>query len=208
MPFPTGGTRWIGFLTSSKGDDDFGMNIVRTKLEGVLIIEPWVFGDDRGHFFESYQAQRYAAAGLPERFVQDNHSYSVVGTVRGLHYQLRHPQAKLIRVIRGSIVDLAVDIRRGSPTFGKWVAVELSAANRRQLFIPADFAHGFCVPTEASDVEYKCSDYYVADDQHGIIWNDPTLAISWPISQAILSEKDQLYREITDDRTDLPVYRP
>src|SRR5688572_21301667 len=182
------------------------MKVIETDLPGVLIIEPRVFGDDRGHFFESYQAERYAAAGLPARFVQDNHSHSIVGTVRGLHYQLRHPQAKLVRVIRGSILDVAIDIRRGSPTFGRWFATELSAANRRQLFIPAGFAHGFCVPTEASDVEYKCTDYYVADDQCGIIWNDPTLAIPWPVSQARLSEKDRLYRPLTDDRSDLPVF--
>jgi dTDP-4-dehydrorhamnose 3,5-epimerase len=182
------------------------MKVIPTDLPGVLIVEPRVFADDRGHFFESYQAERYAAAGLPARFVQDNHSHSIVGTVRGLHYQLRHPQAKLVRVIRGSILDVAIDIRRGSPTFGRWFATELSAANRRQLFIPAGFAHGFCVPAEPSDVEYKCSDYYAADDQCGIIWNDPTLAIPWPVAEALLSEKDQLYRPLINDRTDLPVY--
>jgi dTDP-4-dehydrorhamnose 3,5-epimerase len=182
------------------------MKITKTELVGVVILEPRVFEDPRGFFFESYQAERYAAAGLPARFVQDNHSHSVVGTIRGLHYQLRHPQAKLVRVIRGSVLDVAVDIRRGSPTFRQWVAVELSAANRRQLFIPAGFAHGFCVSTEPSDVEYKCSEYYVADDQQGIIWNDPSLAISWPIPQPQLSEKDQLYKPLTDDRSDLPAF--
>jgi dTDP-4-dehydrorhamnose 3,5-epimerase len=182
------------------------MKVIETDLPGVLIIEPRVFGDDRGYFFESYQSERYATAGLPARFVQDNHSHSKPGTVRGLHYQLRHPQAKLIRVIRGSIYDVAIDIRRGSPTFGKWVAAELSEQNRRQLFIPAGFAHGFCVPTEKTDVEYKCTDYYAADDQCGIIWNDPALAIPWPVAHALLSEKDELYRPLTDDRTDLPVF--
>jgi dTDP-4-dehydrorhamnose 3,5-epimerase len=184
------------------------MNVTQTRLEGVVIIEPRVFADGRGHFFESYHAERYAAAGLPERFVQDNQSHSVVGTVRGLHYQLRRPQAKLVRVIRGSIIDVAIDIRRGSPTFGQWVAVELSAENRRQLFIPADFAHAFCVPTEPTDVEYKCSDYYVADDQHGIIWNDPTIAIRWPIVDPLLSDKDRQYLPLSADRADLPAYRP
>lgn len=180
------------------------MNVIKTELDGVVIIEPRVFADPRGFFFENYQAARYAAAGLPDRFVQDNHSHSIVGTIRGLHYQLRHPQAKLVRVIQGSVIDVAVDIRRGSPTFRKWVAVELSAANKRQLFIPAGFAHGFCVPHEPSDVEYKCSEYYVADDQQGIIWNDPSLAIAWPVLEPHLSEKDQMYGPLTDDRTDLP----
>lgn len=182
------------------------MRVIKTELPGVVIIEPRVFKDNRGSFFESYQAQRYAAAGLPERFVQDNQSHSIVGTIRGLHYQLRHPQAKLVRVIGGSVIDVAVDIRRGSPTFRKWVAVELSAANQRQLFIPAGFAHGFCVPQEPSDVEYKCSAYYVPDDQHGIIWNDPSLAIAWAIAEPHLSDKDRLYQPLTDDRTDLPTF--
>ena len=180
------------------------MRITKTELDGVLIIEPQVFKDNRGLFFESYQTERYAAAGVATRFVQDNHSQSIVGTIRGLHYQLRHPQAKLVRVIRGSVIDVAVDIRRGSPTFRKWVAVELSATNRRQLFIPEGFAHGFCVPTEPSEVEYKCSEYYVADDQHGIIWNDPSLAIAWPIAEPHLSEKDRSYGLLTDDRMDVP----
>jgi len=182
------------------------MRVVQTALPGVVIIEPSVFEDERGVLFESYQAARYLAAGLPERFVQDNQSHSVVGTIRGLHYQLRQPQAKLVRVIRGSVIDVAVDIRRGSPAFRQWVAVELSAANRRQLFIPEGFAHGFCVPREPSDVEYKCSDYYAADDQHGIIWNDPSLAISWPIREPQLSARDRAYESLTDDRPDLPVF--
>jgi dTDP-4-dehydrorhamnose 3,5-epimerase len=182
------------------------MKVIPTDLPGVLIVEPRVFADDRGHFFESYQAERYAAAGLPARFVQDNHSHSITGTVRGLHYQLKHPQGKLVRVIRGSIFDVAIDIRRGSPTFGRWFATELSAENRRQLFIPAGFAHGFCVPTEPTDVEYKCTDYYAADDQCGIIWNDATLAISWPVKHALLSDKDRAYKPLSDDRSDLPVF--
>jgi dTDP-4-dehydrorhamnose 3,5-epimerase len=138
--------------------------------------------------------------------VQDNHSHSVVGTLRGLHYQLRRPQGKLVRAVRGSILDVAADIRRGSPTFGKWVAVELSAANKRQLFIPAGFAHGFCVPTEPADVEYKCTDYYVGDDQHGVIWNDPLLAIPWPVTRPLLSDSDRAYAPLTDDREDLPSF--
>ena len=182
------------------------MKITKTELPGVLIIEPRVFPDDRGHFFESYHAERYAAAGLPEHFVQDNHSFSIAGTIRGLHYQLRRPQAKLVRVIRGSVLDVAVDIRRGSPTFGKWVAVELSAENKRQLFIPAGYAHAFCVPAEPSEMEYKCSDYYASDDQHGVVWNDPMLDIPWPVSTPKLSEKDAQYLPLSTDRSDLPVF--
>src|SRR5437660_8087899 len=140
------------------------MNVVRTDLEGVLIIEPRVFGDARGFFFESYHADRYAAAGLPARFVQDNHSCSAPGTLRGLHYQLRRPQGKLVHVLRGSIFDVAVDIRRGSPTFGRWVGVALSAGNKRQLYVPAGFGHGFCLATQESEIEYECLDLNVSDD--------------------------------------------
>ena len=182
------------------------MKITKTELPGVLIIEPRVFADGRGHFFESYHAERYAAAGLPEHFVQDNHSFSIAGTIRGLHYQLRRPQAKLVRVVRGAVLDVAVDIRRESPTFCRWVAVELSAENKRQLFIPAGFAHAFCVPRDPSEMEYKCSDYYVPDDQHGIIWNDPTLGIPWPVPSPFLSEKDLQYLPLAADRADLPEY--
>lgn len=182
------------------------MKTIPTELPGVVIIEPRVFNDARGFFFESYNAPRYAAAGITATFVQDNHSRSVGGTIRGLHYQLRSPQAKLLRVIRGSVLDVAVDIRRGSPTFGRWVGVELSAENKRQLFIPAGFGHGFCASSDVVEVEYKCSDVYVADDQHGIIWNDPTIGIAWPVRDPILSEADRAYRPLARDREDLPVY--
>ena len=182
------------------------MNVVPTTLPGVLIIEPRVFEDRRGFFFESYHADRYAVAGLPERFVQDNHSRSVPGTLRGLHYQLLRPQGKLVRVVRGSVFDVAVDIRRGSPTFGRWVGVELSAANKRQLYIPPGFAHGYCVPTEESELEYKCSDYFVPEDDRGVAWNDPTIAIEWPVTSPLLSEKDRALAPLAADRTDLPVY--
>jgi dTDP-4-dehydrorhamnose 3,5-epimerase len=182
------------------------VNVVPTALPGVLIIEPRVFEDPRGFFFESYRADRYAVAGLPERFVQDNHSRSVPGTVRGLHYQLLHPQGKLIRCVSGSVFDVAVDIRRGSPSFGRWVGVELSAVNKRQLYIPPGFAHGFSVPTEVSEIEYKCSDYYVPQDERGVAWNDPTIAIEWAIRSPLLSEKDQAFARLASDRTDLPVY--
>ena len=184
------------------------MKIVPTELDGVVIIEPRVFPDARGFFFESYHAERYAAAGLPEHFVQDNHSCSTGRTVRGLHYQLRHPQGKLLRVIRGSIYDVAVDIRRSSPTFGQWVSVELSAENKRQLFIPAGFAHGFCVLSDVSEVEYKCTDYYFPDDQHGVQWNDTTIGVPWPVHDPVLSDKDRAYPPLSLARDDLPAYGP
>jgi dTDP-4-dehydrorhamnose 3,5-epimerase len=183
------------------------VNVLPTALPGVLIIEPRVFEDRRGFFFESYHAARYAAAGLPERFVQDNHSRSAPGTVRGLHYQLVRPQGKLIRVLSGSVFDVAVDIRRGSPSFGRWVGVELSAANKRQLYVPPGFAHGFCVPKDESEIEYKCSDYYVPQDERGIAWNDPTVAIEWPVTlPPLLSDKDKAFARLASDRTDLPTY--
>lgn len=181
------------------------MNVVPTSLPGVLIIEPQVFPDGRGWLFESYQAARYAAAGLPERFVQDNHSRSAPGTLRGLHYQLAHPQGKLVRCVRGAIFDVAVDIRRGSPAFARWVGVELSEDNKRQLYIPPGFAHGFCVPDVLSEVEYKCTDYYDPDDQRGIIWNDPAIGIAWRIPRPLLSPKDTQYQGLGAGRHDLPV---
>jgi len=180
------------------------MNVVATALDGVVIIEPRVFGDARGFFFESYHADRYAAAGLPARFVQDNHSCSAPGTLRGLHYQLRRAQGKLVRVLRGSIFDVAVDIRRGSAAFGRWVGVTLSAENKRQLYVPPGYAHGFCVPDEPSEVEYKCTDFYAPEDEHGVAWNDPAIAIAWPVTNPVLSERDRAYQPLSRDRTDLP----
>lgn len=182
------------------------MKVVPTALPGVMLIEPQVFRDRRGFFFESYHAERYARVGLPERFVQDNHSCSAPGTLRGLHYQLHRPQGKLVRVLRGAVFDVAVDIRRGSPTFGRWVGVELSADNKRQLFIPAGFAHGFCVTGGESEVEYKCTDYYVPEDQRGILWNDPALGIEWPVREPILSDKDRAFPRLADRAGDLPRY--
>ena len=184
------------------------MKAIPTELPGVIIIEPRVFSDTRGFFFESYHAARYAEAGITVTFVQDNHSSSAKNTIRGLHYQLRRPQAKLMRVIRGSVLDVAVDIRRGSPMFGRWVGVELSAENRRQLFVPAGFGHGFCATSDVAELEYKCSDVYVADDQHGVLWSDLTIGIKWPVRDPILSDADRAYRPLMADRDDLPVYRP
>lgn len=166
------------------------MQIRETSLSGVLLIEPVVHRDDRGYLFESFRADLLERAGLPQ-FVQENQTFSERHTLRGLHYQLIKPQAKLIRVLSGAIFDVAVDLREGSPTHGKWVAEILSAENRRQLFIPAGFAHGFCVVDATAEVLYKCSDYYSgAKDQCGIAWNDPALAIAWPTSTPLISPKD------------------
>lgn len=184
------------------------MKTISTALPGVLIVEPQVFPDARGFFFESYHAERYAEAGIPGPFVQDNHSSSTQGTIRGLHFQWRHPQGKLSRVIRGAVLDVAVDIRLGSPTFSEWVGVELSAENKRQLFIPAGFAHGFCVTSDVAEVEYKCTDFYVADDQHGIAWNDPSINVRWPVQEPTLSDRDRMYPPLTLYRDDLPLYEP
>lgn len=160
------------------------------SLPGVLLIEPMVFEDARGFFMETYHLGKYADAGVKKPFVQDNHSHSQRFTLRGLHYQLDHPQAKLVFVISGEILDIAVDIRRGSPTFGRWTGTLLSDKNRRQLFVPEGFAHGFCVLSETADVMYKCTDLYAPGDEYGIFWADPAIDIVWPIENPILSEKD------------------
>lgn len=183
------------------------MQLLPTELPGVLIVEPTVFSDARGFFFESYHAARYAAAGLPDRFVQDNHARSVRGTLRGLHYQLRTPQGKLVRATLGSTFDVAADIRRGSPTFGRWVGTVLSAENKRQLYVPPGFAHGYYVTDAVAEVEYKCTDFYRPEDERGIRWDDPTLAIAWPGRNPILSAKDEAYGFLSPDRSDLPEYR-
>jgi dTDP-4-dehydrorhamnose 3,5-epimerase len=165
-----------------------------TTLPEVLVVEPRVFRDDRGFFVETYHAPRYRAAGITVDFVQDNHSRSVQGTLRGRHWQTApHAQAKLIRVLHGEILDVAVDIREGSPTFARWVAVTLSADNFRQLFIPVGFAHGFLVTSAVADIEYKCSDVYDPAAERGLMWNDPELAIGWPVSDPILSARDRTH---------------
>ncbi|PIE42793.1 MAG: dTDP-4-dehydrorhamnose 3,5-epimerase [Gammaproteobacteria bacterium] len=166
------------------------MKVIETRIDGVRIIEPDVFGDERGFFVEAYQVKRYQAAGIGIDFVQDNHSRSAYGVLRGLHFQLARPQGKLVRVTQGEVYDVALDIRRGSSTFGRWEAVLLSGNNHRQLYIPAGCAHGFCVTSESADFLYKCTDYYDPTDEAGIIWNDPELAIEWPVSEPVLSEKD------------------
>lgn len=171
------------------------MNLKATRLEipELLLLEPRVFSDTRGFFLETYHRQKYVDLGVDVTFVQDNHSFSKKDTLRGLHYQLKHAQAKLVYVVRGEVYDIAVDIRRGSPTFGKWVAVILSSENKRQLYVPPGFAHGFCVTSETADVLYKCSDFYSPEDECGISWSDPTLAIPWPTKSPLLSPKDSTY---------------
>lgn len=182
------------------------MRVIETELPGVILVEPRVFRDRRGFLLESFNLARYREHGIWCDYVQQNHTYSVGGTIRGLHYQLRSPQGKLIRTIRGSIYDVAVDVRRGSPTFGKWTAHTLTDQDQRQLFIPPGFAHGFCVTSPDADVEYRCSDYYDAEDQHGVLWCDPALAIPWPVAEPILSDRDQEYRPLSLDRDDLPSF--
>jgi len=167
------------------------LKVLPTELAGVVVIEPVVFRDPRGFFVETYHAERYGAAGIDASFVQDNHSRSERGTLRGLHAQQKFPQAKLVRVIEGEIWDVAVDIRLGSPTFGRHVAVTLSADDQRQIFVPTGFAHGFCVLSERAQIEYKCTNYYHLEDELHILWNDPGLAIPWPVETPTLSEKDR-----------------
>ena len=178
-----------------------------TAIPGVIVIEPQVFRDARGFFLESYHQAQFIALGVSDLFVQDNHSCSRRGTLRGLHYQLRHQQAKLCRVIRGEVLDVAVDIRRGSPTFGKWTSATLSAENMRQIYIPRGFAHGFAVRSEVAELLYKCSDFYDPASEHGVHWSDPQLAIDWGIGDPIVSAKDSRYPRLAELSTDLlPVY--
>lgn len=174
------------------------MKILETELAGVLIIEPRVFSDSRGYFFESFQAERYKENGITKEFVQDNVSHSTKGVLRGLHYQLEHPQGKLVFVLTGAVLDVIVDIRRGSPMFGKSVSIELNETNRRQVYVPPGYAHGFCVISETVDFLYKCTDYYSPASERGIAWNDPDLGITWPVSDPILSEKDTRYPRLKD----------
>lgn len=180
------------------------MRFEPTAIEGVLLVEPDVFRDPRGFFMEAYHARKYAEGGIPVEFVQDNHSLSVGGTLRGLHAQEKHPQGKLVRAIEGVVFDVAVDIRRGSPTFGKWVGYELSSENHRQLYTPPGLAHGFCVLSERAQVEYKCTDFYDPDDEFGIIWNDPEIAIDWPIESPVLSGKDAALPRLSEVLERLP----
>jgi dTDP-4-dehydrorhamnose 3,5-epimerase len=185
------------------------MNVIQTELPGVVIIEPRVFGDERGFFMETWQQRRYADAGLPEQFVQDNISFSRRGILRGLHYQHPQGQGKLVYVLQGEVYDVAVDIRAGSPHFGRAVGVTLSADNKRQIYIPPGFAHGFCVTSETVLFVYKCSEFYNPALEGCVRWDDPQIGIKWPISAPTLSDKDKAalsLREIPQDR--LPQYPP
>jgi dTDP-4-dehydrorhamnose 3,5-epimerase len=180
------------------------VRIVETALPGVLVIEPDVHADGRGFFIETYHAEKYGAYGIHGPFVQDNHSRSAGRTVRGLHLQLRRPQGKLVRVIEGEVYDVAVDVRRGSPSFGRWMAVTLSAGNFLQCYIPPGFAHGFCVTSSVAQVEYKCTDLYDPDSELGIAWNDPALAIPWPVADPVLSPRDLRNPTLADVTDRLP----
>ena len=185
------------------------LQILETSLPGVLVIKPRVLKDPRGFFMETYRLNVLAEAGIRETFVQDNHSHSSRGVLRGLHYQLHHPQAKLCRVAQGEVLDIAVDIRVGSPNFGRWVGVLLSGENHTQIYLPKGFAHGFVVRSETADFLYKCSDYFDAADDRGVLWNDPAIAIDWEMPNPILSAKDQHYLPLNQiARDQLPRYEP
>ena len=181
------------------------MRFTPTDLPGVILVEPDVYGDNRGFFLETYHQQKYAEGGIPGPFVQDNHSHSVRGTLRGLHAQVGRPQGKLVRAVSGEMFDVAVDIRRGSRSFGGWVGVILSAENFRQLYIPPGFAHGFCVLSERVDVEYKCTDLYDPRAEIAVAWNDPEIGIRWPIADPTLSPKDALAPRLREILDRLPV---
>lgn len=183
------------------------MRIIETVLSGVVLLEPTIHQDARGFFMETYHAAKWAELGITTPFVQDNHSHSVQGTLRGLHYQRKKPQAKLCRVVQGEIWDVCVDIRRGSPTFGQWYGTVLSAENKRLLLVPAGFAHGFQVLSSSADLLYKCSDFYDSSDERGIVWDDPDIGIAWQdIAPLILSDRDRHAPRLADAMQDLPFY--
>ncbi len=185
------------------------MNVIETKLPGVFIIEPRVFGDERGFFMEGFNGRRYEERGLPGGFVQDNLSYSARGVLRGLHFQNPKAQGKLVSVLEGEVFDVAVDIRVGSPTFGEWTGVTLSAKNKRQFYVPPDFAHGFVVTSEAALFFYKCTEYYSPENEGTILWNDGEIGIEWPIETPALSEKDRAAKPLSEMPEDaLPHYEP
>lgn len=187
------------------------MRLIDEPLPGVKLLEPDIYEDKRGFFMESYNRSRLIGVGIGDDFVQDNHSRSGQMVLRGLHYQIRRPQAKLVRATRGRVFDVVVDIRRGSPSFGKWAGVELSDANRHQLYAPAGFAHAFLVLSEIAEFQYKCSDYFSAADERGLLWNDPDIGIDWPLEgmEPILSDRDgrwSILAEVAEE--DLPEFAP
>ncbi len=174
------------------------MKVDTCKLDGVLLVTPQVFGDDRGFFMETYNQQKAAELGLPTEFVQDNHSKSSRGVLRGLHYQCPHWQGKLVRVVQGEIFDVAVDIRAGSPTFGEWVGFKLNDENKQQLYVPEGFAHGFVVTSDTAEVVYKCTSLYQPDQEGSVLWNDPEIGIEWPTDSPLLSAKDEVGQRLRD----------
>jgi len=174
------------------------MRVTPTELPGVMLVEPRVFGDARGAFWESFRAERFAAAGLPTEFPQDNVSVSSQGVLRGLHFQHPHGQGKLVSVLEGEVFDVAVDVRAGSPSFGQWFGVLLSGENHLQLWVPAGFAHGFCVTSPRAVFTYKCTDVYHPETELGVIWDDPALGIAWPVKSPSLSEKDARYPRLAE----------
>ena len=182
------------------------MKITKTSLDGVLVVEPRIFADERGFFLETFNTRALAGSGIPEEFVQDNHSRSSRGVLRGLHYQLESPQGKLVHCARGAILDVAVDIRVGSPRFGEWFAVQLDDTNLNSIWVPPGFAHGFCVLSDVADVIYKCTALYDAADDRGVAWNDPRIGIDWPVTNPNISPKDATYAGLSEDRDDLPRY--
>ena len=182
------------------------MNVIESSLPGVKILEPSVYRDDRGFFCESFNEARFATHGLATSFRQDNRSHSRQGVLRGLHYQLTRPQGKLVTCVSGTVFDVAVDVRRGSPTFGEWTGVTLQSDEPRFLWIPEGFAHGFCVLSESADVVYKCTDVFEPADDHGVLWSDPAIGIRWPIARPLLSPKDERYAGLHLGRDDLPRY--
>jgi dTDP-4-dehydrorhamnose 3,5-epimerase len=184
------------------------MKRIDTSLPGVCLIEPSVFEDERGFFLETYHEMKFEALGIKDRFVQDNQSRSIANTLRGLHYQVEHPQAKLCRVIQGEVLDVVVDIRRGSPHFGKWESQVLSADNKRQMYVPPGFAHGYLVLTETAEFLYKCSDFYRPEFERGVAWSDPHIGIIWGIQTPILSAKDRRNPALGDIASaDLPAFK-
>jgi dTDP-4-dehydrorhamnose 3,5-epimerase len=177
---------------------------IKTSIKGVYIIEPTVFGDERGYFMETYHAGEFKEAGLDVTFVQDNQSKSKKGVLRGLHFQYKKPQGKLVRAIKGEVFDVAVDLREDSPTYGKWEGVILSEENKKQFYVPEGFAHGFLVLSDEAEFTYKCTDFYDPDDEGGILWNDPDIDIKWPvgdIDEVTLSDKDKLWKTLKETST-------
>ncbi len=183
------------------------MNVDTTPLPGVLVVTPKVFGDARGFFLETFSAERYAAAGITGPFVQDNWSRSAKGILRGLHFQHPNPQGKLVQVMRGAAYDVVADVRTGSPTFGRWFGVELTSENKKQLWVPPGFAHGFCALSDDTDFVYKCTALYSPKDEHSVRWNDPAIGIDWPVKEPLLSKKDAA-APLLRDAPSLPVYTP